>query len=235
MTTATGHQKPGGVPRKAGFLTRISNAVYCHLGLALCLALLCGPTLLVLTFLAPSATNTPLFVLAQLPVAPAMAAGLYAVRAWRAGADVAPFALFAKGLQLNTVDVLKWWVPALGVLSVLAVNIGFDVEMPGRAGLQVVNLVLAVMLVLACGHALVISSAFSFRVIDIARLALFLLGQGWRLTLLFISMLIVATAIVVAGSDMVLLVSLWAFVSLLELASRPTLNLIARKFTAHDG
>lgn len=233
--TATSHaaeeQAVGRVPRKEGFLTRFSNWVYYHLGLALCLALLCAPSVAVMSLLAPSAANLPIFVLAQLPVAPALAAGLHAVRTWRLGADAAPFGLYVKGLKLNTLDVLKWWVPALALLAVIAFNVGQGGGLPGGAWVHVVNLVLAALLVLLCGHALVISSALSFRTVDIVRLSLFLLGAGWRLTLFFVSTLIVATAIVVLASDAALLVGLWAFVSLLDLASRPTLNRITKDFT----
>lgn len=225
-----------GSPPTEGVLTRTTNGVYRHMALALWLIVLCTPSVAIVMMLAPVASNAMLFVWAQLPVAPALAAGLYSVRRWRQEGDGSPFALFATGLRVNALDVLRWWVPALAVGSILAFNIysGWAVDALGAAA-RPVSIVLAVVLILVCGHALVLTSAFTFRTRDVARIAVHLLAAQWRTTLALVSLLIVAGAVTYLGSEAVLVLSAWAFVSVLELISRPTLTAIKVRFTASVG
>ena len=226
----------GGPPPPEGDLTRTTNGVYRHLALAVWLIVFCAPSVAVVMMLAPVASNAMLFVWAQVPVAPALAAGLYSVRRWREEGDGSPFLLFAHGLRVNTWDVLRWWVPALAVGSILAFNIfsGWAVDALGAAT-RPVSIVIGVLLILVCGHALVLTSAFSFRTRDVARIAVYLLAAQWRTTLAFVSLLIVAGAVTYLGSEAVLVLSAWVFVSVLELISRPTVTAIKMRFTASVG
>ena len=91
-----------------GPLSQLTGSVYRHAILAVSLGLACLPTLAVTTLLSGSTSNVPWVVLAQLPVAPALSAGLYAVRGWRRGDDVGTGTLFWRGYRLNALDVLRW-------------------------------------------------------------------------------------------------------------------------------
>ena len=110
-------------PAGDGVILRWSEAVYRHMALGLWLAGLCAPTLIAAMSLAPVSANAPLLVAACLPVAPALASGLYAVRRWRAEGGAAPFALLLAGLRGTAMDVLRWWAPVLAVAALLTVNL----------------------------------------------------------------------------------------------------------------
>lgn len=219
---------------REGPLTRFAEAVYRHIALGLCLALACSPTLIALTLIPQDAGSAALFVLAQLPVAPALAAGLYAVRTWSRDPDAGPFAPFWTGYRVNLRDVMTWWTPALLAGGVLAVNITHSATIAGVVNARSVSLVLASVLLLWCGHVLVVSAFFSFRTRDAARLGAIELVSQWRVTLAFVSLLIVAAAVVYLGSELVLLLLVWAFVVMLELVTRPLVHDITERFIAHD-
>src|SRR5690606_40523397 len=91
------------------------------------------PTLLFWTLLSPEPANAVLFVLALLPVAPALSAALYAQRAWSAEPDLSPARPLFRGLRLNLRDTLSWWTPVLVAATVLAVNVLFADAVPGGA------------------------------------------------------------------------------------------------------
>lgn len=210
-----------------GSLLSGADAVHRHVCLAAFLAVLGMPGLVGIMFLTPVASNAVLYAASLLPLAPALAAGLHAVRSWRSGSDLAPLTLLLQGLRLNTVDVLRWWVPALGVGSALALN-----AFGGTGGvLGPVSLLLLVGLVLLCGHALLVTSAFSFRTRDVLRLSAHLVLDQWRSTLLLGSLIVVAAAVVHLASEAVLVLFAWAFVSVLELSSRPLIDSVKKRFT----
>lgn len=214
-----------------GSLLSGADAVHRHVCLAAFLAVLGMPGLVGIMFLTPVASNAVLYAASLLPLAPALAAGLHAVRSWRSGSDLAPLTLLLQGLRLNTVDVLRWWVPALGVGSALALN-----AFGGTGGvLGPVSLLLLVGLVLLCGHALLVTSAFSFRTRDVLRLSAHLVLDQWRSTLLLGSLIVVAAAVVHLASEAVLVLFAWAFVSVLELSSRPLIDSVKKRFTTSAG
>lgn len=217
-----------------GPLTQLAQAVYQHAALAACLVAGCAPAVLVLTLLTSTPTNVPFFVLAQLPVAPALSAGLFAVRGWRADPHADPFVLFWRGCRQNTVDVLRWWVPALLAAAVLAVNVWASGTVPAAQVLRLPAVVLGVVLVLWSGQMLVVTTFFSFRTRDAARVAAVVLGSHWRVTLVHVSLLVVAVGITTYGSDVLLALSAWALVSLLEVVSRPVVLDVTERFTHHD-
>ncbi len=212
-------------------MSQIAGAIYRHLALGLCLILTCAPTAAVTALLAATSQNLVLFVLAQLPVAPALAAGLSAVRGWRADTTAGPFALFWRGYRGTIADVLRWWGPALLVSVVLGVNIAYAGAVAGGLTLRPVSIVIAALLLLCCGYLLVITAYFSFRTRDAVRIAVLQLFRQWRVTLGMISMLVVAVAVLYLGTAVALLVLAWAFVSLLELVARPTTVEVMDRFT----
>jgi len=135
-------------------------------------------------FLAPVPGNLPLVFGCLLFVGPAASAALFA---WRRrdvdGPDLIPGGHFWRGYRLNAVDVLKWWVPyllLLGVMAFVSVNIQASGWPPE---LVWVFVVVAVILTLIAGHMMVITSLFSFRTRDIARISLLFVFKHWRATL----------------------------------------------------
>lgn len=217
-----------------GPLTQLAQVVYRHAALAACLVAGCVPTVLALTVLTSTPTNVPFFVLAQLPVAPALSAGLVAVRGWRADPDADPFVLFWRGCRQNAGDVLRWWVPALLAAAVLAVNVWASDTVPAAQLLRLPAVVLGIVLLLWTGHMLVVTTFFSFRTRDAARVAAVMLASQWRVTLAHASLLVVAVGITTYGSDVLLAVAAWALVSMLEAVSRPVVLDVTERFTRHD-
>lgn len=218
-------------PAGDGVILRWSEAVYRHMALGLWLVGLCAPTLIAAMSLAPVSANAPLLVAACLPVAPALASGLYAVRRWRAEGGAAPFALLLAGLRGTAMDVLRWWAPVLAVAALLTVNLIRPPGGPIDLAVRAVSMLLLVLLVLVSGHATVISSGFDFRTRDTVRIALYLLGADRQRTLAFVSLLIVAAGVTYLASEAVLLLLAWAFVSLAELLTRPTVTTLTTRFT----
>ncbi|MEP7764399.1 hypothetical protein [Sanguibacter sp. 25GB23B1] len=216
-----------------GPLSQLAQAVYQHAALGVCLAVGCAPTLVVLTLLAATPANVPFVVLAQLPVAPVLAAGLFAVRGWRAEPDEDPFVLFWRGCRSSTRDVLRWWVPALLVATVLAVDLWASDAVPAAQVLRPAAAVLGVVLVLWSGQMLLVTTVFSFRTRDAARVAAVMLVSQWRVTLVHVSLLVVAVGITTYGSDVLLALSAWALVSMLEAVSRPVVLDVMERFTRH--
>lgn len=219
-----------GVPDE-GPLTRFTTAVYRHLALGVSLALACLPTVIVQTLFRPEASSVAVFVAALLPVAPALAAGLYTVRGWRRTPDAGPFALFVRGYRLNLWDVTKWWAPLVLIGVVLSIDIVFAEAVPGAGVLRGIGIVLAVALTLWSGHALVISAFFSFRTRDVLRVAVVELFSRWQVTLAFASLLIVAITVVYLATEVGLLALAWAFVAMCELVSRPVVQDVTARFT----
>lgn len=217
-----------------GVLSRLTAAVYRYIVLGAFLAAAGLPTLLFWTLLSPEPANAVLFVLALLPVAPALSAALYAQRAWSAEPDLNPARPLWRGLRLNLRDTLSWWVPVLVAATVLAVNVLFADAVPGGAMVRPVCFVLLVALVVWAGHLLTVSSFFSFRVRDVFRVAAVEFFFSWKSSLGILSLLVVATAVVVAGSEALLLILGWAFAALLWLIVRPVVADVTERFTRRD-
>jgi len=217
-----------------GPLSQLTGSVYRHAILGVCLALACLPTLALTTLLSGSTGNVPWVVLAQLPTAPALSAGLYAVRGWRRGDDIGTWTLFWHGYRLNALDVLRWWAPAVAALAVLATNAANPDAVAIGSALRVVSLVVGALVLLWAGHALVVSSFFSFRTRDVARIAVVMAVSQWRVTLVYLSMLVVAAGVAYIGTEVALLLLAWALVSMLEHVSRPVREEVTRRFTVDD-
>lgn len=217
-----------------GVLSRLTAAVYRYIVLGAFLAAAGLPTLLFWTLLSPEPANAVLFVLALLPVAPALSAALYAQRAWSAEPDLSPARPLFRGLRLNLRDTLSWWAPVLVAATVLAVNVLFADAVSGGALVRPVCFVLMAALAVWAGHLLTVSSFFSFRVRDVFRVAAVEFFFSWKSSLGILSLLVVATAVVVAGSEALLLILGWAFAALLWLIVRPVVADVTERFTRRD-
>jgi len=106
---------------------------------------------------------------------------------------------------------------------------------PADLAVRTVSILLLALLVLVSGHATVISSGFDFRTRDTLRIAVYLVGADRQRTLAFVSLLVVAAAVTYLASEAVLLLLAWAFVSLTELLTRPTVTTITTRFTTRAG
>ena len=109
--------------------------------------------------------------------------------------DLSPARHFWRGYRLDVLDVLRWWVPTLGILGIIAVNLTHL----GAAGLPPVLGValgaVALLVVLWSGHALVLSALFSFRTRDVARLGAYFVAGKPLVTLGFVSILVLTAAL----------------------------------------
>ncbi|RRR98146.1 hypothetical protein [Glycomyces terrestris] len=217
-----------------GALSRLTAAVYRFLVLGLFLAAAGLPTLLFWSLLTPAPENAVLFVAALLPVAPALSAALYAQRAWAKEPDLSPSRPLLRGLRLNLRDTLAWWVPVLAVAAVLAVNVVFADLVAGGRLLRPVCAALMIVLAVWSGHLLVVTSFFSFRFRDVLRVAAAEFFLSWKATLGILAVLIVATALVVLASEVLLLLLAWAFAAMLWLVVRPVVADVTARFTAQD-
>lgn len=178
-----------------GPLARWSAVVYWFLVVEGMLLLTSAPGLVLLQLLDRDVTNIPLVALACVPFAPSVAAALFAWRAFARDRDLSPARHFWRGYRLDVLDVLRWWVPTLAVLAVVAINLTHL----GSTGLPPVLGValgaVALLLLLWSGHALVLSALFSFRTRDVARLGAFYLVGKPLVTLGFLSVIVLTGAL----------------------------------------
>lgn len=217
-------------PVGRGVLWRAAAVVYRYLTLEVLLVVTCLPTLIVMVLLQRDASNAPLYVAALLPVAPAFSAALSAIRGWADDPD-APARPFWHAYRRDAVDVLKWWIPVLVVMGLLVFNLAhLDVVAAGNVARPVLLVLVALLTVLA-GHLLVITSAFSFRTIDAARIAVSTAVTHWRVTVAILAELVVAAAVVYATSEAVLLLFAWAFPALLHPWCAPLISDVTKRFT----
>lgn len=220
------------VEHGSGPLSQLAGVVFRYTVLGVCLVVTCAPTLVALVLLGLAGAAAPFGVLALLPVAPALSAGLWAVRGWQRDPESSALGLFVRGYRRNVGDVLRWWVPAVVVGAVLAVNVAMADVVPAGEPVRGLALVVAVVLVLWSGHMLIVTTFFAFRTRDAARIAAAELFGSWRVTLAHLSLLVVATATVRLGTEALLLFTAWAFVALLEVTSRPVAVDVRDRFTA---
>jgi hypothetical protein len=189
-----------------GVLARGAAAVHRVLVIELGLLLAAAPGLVLLALLVPDASNAPLAALALVPVGPAVSAAVFAWRATLREPGLEPLRHFVRGYRANVVDVLRWWVPTLVLLTVLVTNLAhLDVVITAPVPRAVVRAVLLAVLVatpLWAAHVLVLTSLFTLRTRDAARLGLHHLGR--RASAGPASLLVLAGGVVVLTSDWVL-------------------------------
>ena len=189
-----------------GVLARGAAAVHRVLVIELGLLLAAAPGLVLLALLVPDASNAPLAALALVPVGPAVSAAVFAWRATLREPGLEPLRHFVRGYRANVVDVLRWWVPTLVLLTVLVTNLAhLDAVITAPVPRAVVRAVLLAVLVatpLWAAHVLVLTSLFTLRTRDAARLGLHHLGR--RASAGAASLLVLAGGVVVLTSDWVL-------------------------------
>jgi Protein of unknown function, DUF624 len=228
MSSASGPQPHFG----DGPLARAAALIYTLLVVELLLLLTTLPGLVALVLLDRDASNLPLAAACALPLGPAISAALYALHhRSRDLADLRPAAAFWRGYRLNLRGALQVWVPWLVWLTIVAVNLA-HLRAAGVPGWWAVLLVLvAAVATLGAVNALVITSLFSFRAADVARLAVAFLARTPGATLGNACLLIVAAGVTAASSEAVLALLGSVLVSALLLSCRPMIAQIQRELT----
>lgn len=215
-----------------GPLSRGAAAIYRMLVLEAQLALASAPTIVALLVLDRDASNLPLFVIALLPITLALVAGVAAVRAAGAEPDLSPGRHFIRAYRRDATATLTWAAPAHLVLALLTFNLVHLDAVDGGNAMRPLLLVVALLIVVWSGHMLVLTAGFRLRTRDAARIALAGLLPQWRFSLGVLALLVVAVFTVLAGSEVLLLLLLWAFAGLLALMARPVFEDVKTRFTA---
>jgi hypothetical protein len=216
-----------------GPLSRAAAWVYTLLIVEVLVLATTVPALVPLILLTPDPSNLPLVALCLVPVGPAISAALYALQHRSSDlTDLRPAVAFWRGYRANAVGVLKLWVPLLAWLTVVAVTLAnFD-----AAGVPVwwavLMVVIAAVAALAGINALVITSLFSFRVRDVARLGLYFLVRAKGVALGNACLLVVAAGVTVLFSEAVLALLGSLFVLGLLRNARPMVLAIRKEFVA---
>jgi hypothetical protein len=216
-----------------GPLARAAALIYSLLVVELLFLLTSVPALVGLTLLDRDASNAILAAVCALPVGPAWAAALYALhRRGRDLTELRPARLFWRGYRANARSALTIWAPWLAWMAVIAVNLAnfTAAGVPGWwAGLLVLVAVAATLWV---SNALVITSLFTFRAIDVARLAAYFLTRRPGVTLGTAGLALVAAGVTAVWSEAVL--ALFGSVAALALlrTARPMISDVQREFTA---
>lgn len=166
-----------------GPLARAAALVYTLLMTEFLLLVTTAPGLAAL-LLHRDASNLPLAAVCLVPAGPGLSAALYALQRRRRDlADLHPAADFCRGYRLNARHALRVFVPWLALLTIVAMTLAHR----GVAGIPrwwaVLLVVIAVAATLWLANALVITSLFAFRGVDVARLAAYFLGRTPLVTL----------------------------------------------------
>ncbi|MBF8189421.1 DUF624 domain-containing protein [Nonomuraea sp. K274] len=228
MSEATAESRFGRGP-----LSRAAALIYTLLIVELLFLVTVVPGLAALVLLDRDAGNVPLAAACALPVGPALSAALYALhRRSRELTDLSPAVAFWRGYKANALGVLRIWAPWLAGLAVVVMTLA-NFTAAGVPGWWAVLLVLVgVGSTLWVANALVITSLYAFRTVDVARLAAYSLGRFPGATLGNLCLLIVAGGVTLVATEAVLALLAFALVAALLWNSRPMIMEIRERFTA---
>jgi hypothetical protein len=215
-----------------GPLSRAAALIYNLLIVELLLLLTTVPGLAALTLLDRDASNVPLFAACALPIGPALSAALYALRLRsRDLVDLHPAAAFWRGYKANFGGVMKVWAPWLVWLAVAGANLAHFTATGLAGGWAVVLVVIAVASTLWVVNALVITSLFEFRTVDVARLAAYFVVRAPVATVGTIGLLIVAAVVTLVATEAVLALLASVLAAALLRNCRPMIVEIQERFT----
>jgi hypothetical protein len=222
-----------GQPFGTGPLARVSALIYTLLvteGLFLVTA---APGLVLLLLLDRDASNLPLDALCLVPVGPAVSAALFALHRRQSDlADLTPAAEFRRGYRLNAAGALRVFVPWLVMLTMVAMALAHRAAGGIPGWWRVLLVVIAVAGTLWLVNALVITSLFAFRTVDVARLAAYFLGRTPLATLGNVGILLGAALITAYGTEALTALLVSALCLLLLNSSRATIEHVRKDFTA---
>jgi hypothetical protein len=214
-----------------GPLSRVAALVYTLLTVELMLLLTTVPGLVPLLLLDRDPSNVPLAAACALPVGPAVSAALYALhRRSRDITDIRPAAAFWRGYRMNVAGVLRIWVPWLVLLTVIGLNLANfpAANLPGWWAVLLVLIAVAAALWMA--NALVITSLFVFRTVDIARLAMYFLVRRPGVTLGNAGLLLIAAGVTYLATEALLALLGSILALMLLLTCRPMISEIHEEF-----
>lgn len=216
-----------------GPLARAAALVYNLLVVEVLLLLTSLPGLVPLVLLDRDASNIPLAAACALPLGPALAAALYALHHRRRDlADLRPAAAFWRGYRLNFLGALQVWVPWLVWLAIVGVNLTHFAATGLPAWWAGLLVLVAAAATLAAVNALVITSLFSFRAVDVARLAVSFLTRAPGVTLGNACLLVVAAGVTALADEAVLALLGSVLAAALLRTCRPMIARVQREFTA---
>jgi len=216
-----------------GPLARAVALIYTLLVVELLLLVASLPGLVVLVLLDRDASNLPLAAACALPLGPALSAALYSLH--QRGTDLAdlrPAAAFWRGYRLNWWPVLRVWAPWLAWLTIAAVNLAHFSATGLPAWWAVLLVLIAAASTLVTVNALVITSLFTFRAMDVVRLAVSFLARAPGVTLGSACLLIVAAGVTAVSSEAALALLGSGLAAALLRTCRPMIAEIQRDFTA---
>ncbi|MFD8302087.1 hypothetical protein ACFV29_06975 [Streptomyces sp. NPDC059690] len=179
-----------------GPLSRAAALVHTLVTVEALLLAAASPGLAVLFLLGPDPSNLPLAAVAALPLGPALSAAVYALHHRdRDLTDLRPARAYARGWRLNALPVLRLWAPLLAWLTVIAFTLTHfsTTGLPGWWAVLLAAIGLGSLLWGA--HALVLTSLFTFRTRDTARLAAYFLLRHRGATLAAASLLVLTAAL----------------------------------------
>jgi hypothetical protein len=216
-----------------GPLARVSALIYTLLVTEGLFLLTAAPGLVLLLLLDRDASNLPLEALCLVPAGPAVSAALFALHRRQSDlADLTPAAAFWRGYRLNAAGALRVFLPWLVMLTMVAMALAHR-RADGIPGWwQVLLVVIAVAATLWLGNALVITSLFAFRTVDVARLAAYFLGRTPLVTLGNAGVLLAAALITAYGTEALTALLASAFSLLLLNSSRAMIEHVRKDFTA---
>ncbi|OPG05910.1 hypothetical protein B1R27_19670 [Streptomyces sp. GKU 895] len=179
----------------AGSLSRAAALIHTLLTVEALLLAAASPGLAGLLLLGADPSNLPLAAVCLLPLGPAASAAVYALHHRdRDLTDLHPARAYRRGWRLNALPALRLWAPLLAWLTVIAFTLTHFTA-TGLPGWWAVLLgAIGAGSLLWGAHALVLTSLFSFRSRDTARLAAYFLFRHGRATLAAGSLLALAAA-----------------------------------------
>ncbi|MFI7504478.1 hypothetical protein ACIBVL_39570 [Streptomyces sp. NPDC049687] len=216
-----------------GVLSRAAALVHTLLTVEALFLAAASPGLVGLLFLGPDPANLPLAALCLLPLGPAASAALYALRhRSRDLTELHPARVYGRGWRLNAVPALKLWAPLLAWLTVIAFTLTHFTATGLPRWWAVLLGLIGVTSLLWGAHALLLTSLFTFRARDTARLAAYFLLRHGRASLAAASLLVLATGLTVLLTEA--LPALLAAPLLLSLlhAGRPVIAEAQEDFTS---
>lgn len=174
----------------------------------------------------------PFALLPLLLTGPSVVAACYAFNRLIAGEDTGVFRDFLGSYRNNFGQALVVGLPYQGVLAVICANLlSLPGSNPGTVAARAGLLGLGILVGTAAAHAFLLLSRFTFRTVDIHRLAAYSLGAHKRVSLGNAGILFVTGFVLLSTTAWLMLFVVGLVVYLLCLNSRPLLRLVERRFT----
>ena len=216
-----------------GALFRFTNWVYWLIATEVFLVVASLPLIAALLFLDRDSSNAILYAIAGMSLGPALAATLHCGRKILRENDLDPARDFLRGYRINVAVTLKFWVPSVAVLTILLLNLVFlqTRDSAADAVLRAAMLVVAVLGTLWLMNMMVISTSFTFRLRDLARLSVFYIGASLRITFGNLATLFLAGVLLFFTSDWALLLCGSLFVCLFALNTTDLVAQVQARFT----